>query len=77
MSKLTDERTKLTASWLNTLASGVMITGVVAPIVAAYFNVPGPAQVGLLSLIVSSMAWFLGGLGLHWVARAILRKLDP
>lgn len=77
MSKLTDERTKLTANWLNTIASGVMVTGVVAPAVAAYFNVPGPAQAGFSSLLLGSAIWIFAGLGLHWIARVILRKLDP
>jgi hypothetical protein len=64
MSKLTDERAKLTANWLNAVASGVMITGVVAPVVAAYFGVPGPANVGPLTLSVSARVWFFAALGL-------------
>jgi len=77
VSKLTDEQTKLTANWLNAMASGVMITGVVAPAVAAYFSVPGPATAGFLALIVSAVIWLLVGYGLHWLAKVKLRDLDP
>jgi hypothetical protein len=77
MSKINDEQTKLTANWLNAVASGVTITGVVAPIVAAYFNVPGPSQAGLLSFLLGSAIWFSAGLGLHVLAREMLRRLDP
>jgi hypothetical protein len=57
MSKLTDEQTKLTANWLNAMASGVMITGVVAPAVAAYFNIPGPSHAGLVGIIFSAICF--------------------
>jgi hypothetical protein len=77
VSKLTDEQTKLTANWLNATASGVMITGVVAPAVAAYFNIPGPSQAGLVAIIFGSAIWLLIGFGLHSWARVLLRKLDP
>jgi hypothetical protein len=53
-----DERTKLTANWLNAMASGVMITGVVAPAVAAYFNVPGPLQSGITVFLVGELFGF-------------------
>ena len=62
MSKLTDERAKLTANWLNAVASGMMITGVVAPAVATYFGIPGPVQVGLLALLISAAVGFWP----HW-----------
>jgi hypothetical protein len=77
MSKVSDERTRLTANWLNAMAAGATVTGGVAPAVAAYFQVPGPAQAGLASLFIGSGIWLFAGLGLHLLARAFLRNLDP
>ncbi len=39
MTIIQNERTKLTANWLNALASGVIVTGVVAPSLAILFQV--------------------------------------
>ena len=44
MSLVHNERTKLTANWLNTLAAGIILTGAVAPLVAAIYGLPGPAR---------------------------------
>jgi len=46
MSKVADERASLTANLLNTAATGVFVTGVVAPMIAAFYGVPGPSDVG-------------------------------
>ena len=75
MSKIAEERTKLTANLLNTAATGVFITGVVAPLVAAYYGVAGPSQVGLGWIAVASTVCVLTVFGLHWLARAVLGRL--
>jgi hypothetical protein len=48
MSLIHNERTKLTANWLNTLAAGIILTGAVAPLVAAIYGLPGPARASYL-----------------------------
>jgi hypothetical protein len=71
MSLIHNERTKLTAAWLNTIAAGSIIAGVVAPSVSLTLveGVP-PVRVFLFSLV-----WLLAGIGLHFVARNILKRL--
>jgi hypothetical protein len=70
-----NERLKLTAGVLNTMASGLVITGVVAPAVAVIYGVPGPAQAGGLLLALASAFWLAGGATLHILARAALGGL--
>ena len=41
MSLIHNERTKLTAAWLNTLGAASIVAGVLAPIAAAGFGLPG------------------------------------
>jgi hypothetical protein len=77
LSKLSEERTKLTANWLNAIASGMIVTGGVAPVIAAFFNIPGPSQAsyGWLVSVVGGCL-FVGGV-LHFLGRMLLRSLDP
>jgi hypothetical protein len=42
MSMIRNERLKLTANYLNTVAAAIMVTGVVAPLVALSYGLPGP-----------------------------------
>lgn len=76
MSKVADERAKLTANLLNTAATGVFITGAVAPLVAAFYGVPGASQVGLGWLGSGSVVCILIVAALHLWARAILGRLS-
>ena len=69
MSLVHNERLKLTANWLNTLAAGIIVTGVVAPAVAALYGVQGASQVGGGLLVALSAAWFGIGTALHLTAR--------
>jgi hypothetical protein len=77
MSLIDNERTKLTANWLNALAAGVVITGVVAPIVGVIYGVLGPSGAGYLILAGSSMIWLAMGTALHFLARRLLKGLRP
>jgi hypothetical protein len=70
-----NERTKLTATLLNTVASGLLITGVVAPLVALVYGVPGPAQAAGWLIAVSSFACLAASITIHFVARFVLRAL--
>jgi hypothetical protein len=75
MSLVQNERTKLTANWLNALAAGIVITGVVAPLVASIYGVAGPSQAGYVVIAVLSLIWFAVGTALHFVARRMLARL--
>jgi hypothetical protein len=75
MSLIQNERTKLTANWLNAMASGVIVTGVVAPSIALMFQLGGSALLNLWLIGAASCTWLLGGVILHLTARYILRSL--
>lgn len=70
-----NERIKLTANLLNTGASGMFITGVVAPIVAAVYGVPGPAQAPTWLVVTLTFAWRAAAAILHVLARRVLGRL--
>jgi hypothetical protein len=57
------------------MASGIMITGVVAPLIAVYLNLAGASQIGTVTLVVSSAIGFAASLGLHYTGRALLGSL--
>lgn len=77
MSLVENERAKLTANLLNAVASGIVITAVVAPVVAFYFGVTGSAQTSTLALILSEIIWIGIATALHLVARRSLQRLIP
>ena len=77
MSLVENERAKLTANWLNPMASGIIITGVIAPIIAALYGVPGPSQTAPATLARISVIWVATGTALHVIARRLLRSLVP
>ena len=70
-----NERVKLTANLLNTIASGMCVTGVIAPVVAAMYGVPGPAQSDARVITAGSILFFLASLGIHLYGRAMLKRL--
>jgi hypothetical protein len=70
-----NERVKLTASWVNTLAAAIIATGVVAPLVAIVFGFPTAGAVSPFGFALSSAAWLFFGVALHFVARNILTRL--
>lgn len=75
MSLIQNERTKLTANWLNAMASGVIVTGVVAPSIALLFQFGAAASLNIWLIGAASTIWLLGGIILHLTARFILRSL--
>ena len=74
MSLIENERQKLTANWLNAIASGMIITGGVAPLVAIALNV---ANAAFSTVLVSTAIWLSVAFGLHLFARRLLGKLIP
>lgn len=73
MSLVRNERTKYLATLVNTVAAASVTAGVVAPLVALTYGVPGPLG-GSFTLLIS-LAWFLAGVALHFVVRVVLGKL--
>lgn len=74
---VSEERRKLSAAWLNAIASGAIVTGFIAPTIAVTLNL---ANVALgWPLILMSLAWLAIGCALHWLARRVLggRNDDP
>ena len=70
-----NERTKLTASWLNALAAALIAAGVFAPAVALMYGLSQMSANGArLSLV--SLACIGGGAFLHWLGRALLGRLQ-
>ncbi len=70
MSLIHDEKTKLTATWLNSIAVAALAIGAIAPIVATVTT-----SVTLLSATGLAMFWILIGACLHLAARMILERL--
>jgi len=73
MSKVREERTKLTAGWLNTIAAGSIVAGVIAPSVSLTLVQSAPPA----RLVLFSIIWLFFGLSLHFIARTILKGLEP
>ena len=76
MSLVHNEQVKVTANWLNTLATATVTVGVLAPLASAIYGLglPPPNVVALLPALV---IWFLAALALHLGARHVLRGLTP
>jgi hypothetical protein len=69
-----NERTKLTAGWLNTLATALVAAGVFAPALALLYGVSRPAPSGF-PLSVLTVACFGGGVVLHVLGWLVLGRL--
>ena len=71
-----NERTKLTASWLNTLATALIAAGVFAPAAALIYGLSQLLPSGLL-LSLLTIGCFTGAVVLHilgWLALGRLRE---
>lgn len=75
MSLIHNERVKYLATLVNTVAGGTIVAGVIAPLVAFTYGVPGPA--GSAFAIAVSVIWLLTGAALHYAVRIILGRLRP
>lgn len=75
MSLVHNERTKYLATLVNTVAAGTIVAGVVAPLIAFTFGMPGPISGGFA--IAVSLVWLSVGVALHYMVRMILGRLQP
>jgi hypothetical protein len=64
-----NERTKLTAAFLNGVATATVGAGAIAPLVAATYGIPGA------TLALVGLCWLVAGIVIHLVARWLLRRL--
>jgi hypothetical protein len=77
MGVMENEQIKLTANLFNSVASGIVITGAVAPLVAGYFGMVGPGQASALALLIGEIVWLAIAGALHLAGRRLLRSLTP
>ncbi len=75
MTKRDDERTKLSASLLNSIASACVVTGLITPFVAVFFNFGNSANdIPTWKLVVSTLAFGFTAFVLHRWARRFLDR---
>lgn len=72
-----NERTKLTAGLLNTVAGFSITAGGIGPLVALSYGLNAPSRVSLLALLAFIAIWIMTGIGLHLFARRLLGRLTP
>ena len=68
------ERIKRTAMFLNTIAAGCVVAGIIAPMAALFLGLLD-AQVTLRNGAVLVCASGPISAGLHWIARRVLRRI--
>jgi hypothetical protein len=70
-----NERRKLTASWLNTIATALMAAGVFAPAASQIYGF-GPNRVDQTLVLISSTVCLSVSLILHFGGRQVLGGLE-
>lgn len=66
-----NEQTKLRATILNTVASGLVIAGIITPLASLVLNGSGVTYAAIMLMVI----WFLGAIILHSGAIAALEAL--
>ena len=75
MNLIHNERIKLLAALLNTMAGSSFAIGVLTPIAAVFFYSAAPAGLRLGSIAVGIVFWIASAAVLHLAARAVLGGL--
>lgn len=70
-----NERVRLLASLLNTMAGSSYAIGVAAPVAAALFYGAGPAGLPIKAVAVGVLAWLAIAAALHLSAQHVLGRL--
>jgi Na+/melibiose symporter-like transporter len=70
-----NERTKLTATWFNTLATALVAAGVFAPAVALLYG-SSQASVSPTYVVTLAVGCLVFGIGLQVVGRQLLGRLQ-
>jgi hypothetical protein len=69
-----NECTKLTANWLNTLATALVAAGTFAPFAALLYGLSSTNNDHWLLSVLAGLC-FMGGIALHMGGRVFLRRL--
>ena len=69
-----NERTKLTASWLNALATALVTAGFLAPGAALLYGL-SQLSIGIAYMLALALGCLVLGVGIHVAGRAILGRL--
>jgi VIT1/CCC1 family predicted Fe2+/Mn2+ transporter len=72
MSLVRNERTKLTASWLNAISAASIAVGGFAQLAPLFSGSSAPSWL----VAVLGFGWILLGFVLHWLARHVLGGLE-
>lgn len=70
-----NERRKLLATWLNTLAGATVTVGVLAPVAGMFYGISVPPR-GVVEITVALCAWLSVGCILHLLARSLLGGIE-
>ena len=69
-----NERTKLTATWFNGLATALIAAGLFAPLAALFYGLT-ELRIGVPSIVVMGTVCLGGGGLLHTIGWLLLRRL--
>lgn len=70
-----NERRKLLATWLNTLAGATVTVGVLAPIAGLYYGISASPRTGI-EIATAIGIWLVAGGILHLLARSRLGGIE-
>ncbi|EFO29351.1 putative diguanylate cyclase [Roseibium sp. TrichSKD4] len=76
MSEAQKEKIKLTASWLNIMAAGTMVTGVIAPLFSLVYDFENMNAALVWRIPIGSAVLFFTSFVLHYGGNRILERLD-
>ena len=74
MSLIHNERTKLTATWFNGMATALMAAGLFAPLAAMFYGLT-ELRAALLGILLAFVGCLVGGVLLHLAGWLWLRRL--
>jgi type IV secretory pathway VirB2 component (pilin) len=74
MSMIQNERTKLSAAFLNALATAIVAAGLFAPVAAIAYGI-SEFHIGKLYIFAVVLICIVAGATLHWTGRALLGGL--
>lgn len=75
MSAVSNERTKLTAGLLNTIAGFALTAGGIGPLIAVSYGISAAPSLGTGLLVLIVAIWMSVGIGLNMYARRVLGGL--
>jgi hypothetical protein len=78
MSLVENEQTKLLANALDRASTACLTIGIATPLAGYVYNVGGfRVSVTMLELVLGFVTWIAVAIGLHYLARRVLKGLIP